>query len=380
MFKKKHRITPRDLEKLSAYLDGQLSSREIVKLQARLKDDLQMQKALDELRTTRLLLRSLPRLRAPRNFTLKAEMVGLRTAPRRSSYPAFGYASVAATLLLVLVFVADRASFVNTTQITALQSAAQSTQMEEIVETMVVESLSAEGISATDAEVMLEMEAPMMAAEAQDSSLAGESAPVDELEPTSEVYPEPTESSATETEAQTTPPPSMKIVPEASATSSASMQESTGLLPAIPTATPTPTPFMINGTEVIGVGGGLADTPYLTETPTPEYSETPTASPTPSPTCTFTITPSPTELPAPSDTPLPPEPSAPAEMLLKQQVASETPQPPASLAEQMQDERPIQRVEQGQPARSWFLAIEIVLGLLAAGSGLIFLYLYRKSN
>ena len=105
---------------LSAYLDGQLSSKDIARLQVRLKDDRQMQVALEELRMTREALRSLPRLRAPRNFTLTPEMVsrraGRRPAARRPAYPVFGFASLVASLLLVFVFVADRMSFANTAQ------------------------------------------------------------------------------------------------------------------------------------------------------------------------------------------------------------------------------------------------------------------------
>ena len=170
-------VTPRDQEMLSAYLDGQLSSKEIARLQVRLQDDLQMQIALDELRLTRAALRSLPMLRAPRNFTLTPQMVGMRTAASRPAYPAFGFASLLASLLLVLVFVADRMNFIGTAQTVALQNAAQSTQMEELVQTMVVEGLAAEGVTALQSEATQLKEAPMAAAQSEAGSRIVATAP-----------------------------------------------------------------------------------------------------------------------------------------------------------------------------------------------------------
>ena len=60
------RITHRDWEALSAYLDGQLNRKERDRLEARLKASAELQDALEQLRRTRSLLRSLPPMRAPR--------------------------------------------------------------------------------------------------------------------------------------------------------------------------------------------------------------------------------------------------------------------------------------------------------------------------
>lgn len=60
----------RDLELLSAYLDGELSDRERLALEKRLSQDKTLRAALDGLRETVSLVQSLPRLKAPRNFTL----------------------------------------------------------------------------------------------------------------------------------------------------------------------------------------------------------------------------------------------------------------------------------------------------------------------
>ncbi len=101
------KISPHDEELLSVYLDGQLAPKERDRLEARLREDAQLRSLLVELRRTRAILRSQPRLRAPRNFTLTPQMVGkpARMAPR--GYPALRLASVLAGLLFVLVLVGD---------------------------------------------------------------------------------------------------------------------------------------------------------------------------------------------------------------------------------------------------------------------------------
>ncbi len=93
----------RDLELLSAYLDGELRPSDSTKLEARLKTDPELVSVLDDLRAARILLRKLPSRKAPRNFTLTRKMVG-QNPPLPRSYPLFRYASVVATLLLFLTF------------------------------------------------------------------------------------------------------------------------------------------------------------------------------------------------------------------------------------------------------------------------------------
>ncbi len=104
-------LSPRDWEILSAYLDRQLRPKEIVSLETRLSADPDLSAALGELQRTRDALRNLPRLRAPRNFTLTPQMVGQRSAwrPRSAARlaPVFGFASALATFLLILVIVGD---------------------------------------------------------------------------------------------------------------------------------------------------------------------------------------------------------------------------------------------------------------------------------
>ncbi len=61
-------------ELLSAYLDGQLSGEEQMQLEARLANDVLLQKELEALRRTVAMVRELPRLPVPRNFILPQAM------------------------------------------------------------------------------------------------------------------------------------------------------------------------------------------------------------------------------------------------------------------------------------------------------------------
>jgi hypothetical protein len=93
----------RDVEKLSAYLDGQLKPSEIARLETRLQTEPQLASILKDLRQTRGLLRQLPQRRAPRNFTLTPKMVGQKP-PLPRTYPIFRFATALATLFLFLTF------------------------------------------------------------------------------------------------------------------------------------------------------------------------------------------------------------------------------------------------------------------------------------
>lgn len=66
----------RDLELLSAYLDGELTDREREALEKRLAQDGTLRATLQSLRDTVALVRDLPPLKAPRNFTLDPAVYG----------------------------------------------------------------------------------------------------------------------------------------------------------------------------------------------------------------------------------------------------------------------------------------------------------------
>ncbi len=103
--KKRSVIRPRDLELLSAYLDGELAPRQVERLRARLQRDAPLRQELESLRATRTLLRGLPAVRAPRNFTLSPEMVHQPRWPRL--FPALRLATALAAVALALVVGAD---------------------------------------------------------------------------------------------------------------------------------------------------------------------------------------------------------------------------------------------------------------------------------
>ncbi len=99
-------VSPHDLEILSAYLDRQLKPAEHARLQARLEKETELAAALESLRNTRRMLRSLPRARAPHNFTLTPAMAGIRPA-QPAFLPGLRLASVLAAALLVVVLAGD---------------------------------------------------------------------------------------------------------------------------------------------------------------------------------------------------------------------------------------------------------------------------------
>lgn len=99
----------RDIENLSAYLDGQLSASDAARLEARLKTDPELDSVLSDLRATRGILKKLPARKAPRNFTLTRQMVGLKP-PMPRAYPLFRLATVFASILFLFSFTATTLS------------------------------------------------------------------------------------------------------------------------------------------------------------------------------------------------------------------------------------------------------------------------------
>jgi hypothetical protein len=93
----------RDIEQLSSFLDGQLKESDSKRLETRLASDPELASVLNDLRAARGILRKLPARKAPRNFTLTRQMVGLKP-PLPKTYPIFRFATAFTTLLLVMTF------------------------------------------------------------------------------------------------------------------------------------------------------------------------------------------------------------------------------------------------------------------------------------
>ncbi len=96
-----HHLSRRDLEALSAYLDGELRPAEARRLEARLHKEAQLRMALAELRSLREAVRALPVARPPRSLALTPEMVGRRSGAR--PYPALQLATALATAAFLVV-------------------------------------------------------------------------------------------------------------------------------------------------------------------------------------------------------------------------------------------------------------------------------------
>ena len=106
-------LSTHDWEILSAYLDGELTSQEKTRLEHSLQQRIDLQQALDELRRTRIILRSAARVRAPRNFSLTPAMVGELKPSRKPlfSFNTLRLSSALASVLLVLTVIGEWFSF-----------------------------------------------------------------------------------------------------------------------------------------------------------------------------------------------------------------------------------------------------------------------------
>ncbi|HEX2907823.1 MAG TPA: hypothetical protein VHO69_13225 [Phototrophicaceae bacterium] len=94
------RITDFDLQLLSDYLDGALTETERSTLETRLDTEPDLQQELETLQYTVDLVRGLPPIKAPRNYTLQTRPVRLWVFPTTATFSAISAA--AATLLIVV--------------------------------------------------------------------------------------------------------------------------------------------------------------------------------------------------------------------------------------------------------------------------------------
>ena len=102
----RHKRT-QDLNTLSAYLDHALRESEKKHLETRLAQEPELRERLKNLRRTKQMIGFLPRLKAPRNFTLTPEMVTVRK-PRQPLFLTLRFATAVATFLLVALFGFER--------------------------------------------------------------------------------------------------------------------------------------------------------------------------------------------------------------------------------------------------------------------------------
>lgn len=99
-------LSKKDWELLSAYVDGELQGKNLKYVEDRLKTDARLQHALEDMQQMKSAMAQVRHVRAPRNFTITAEMAGQK--PReRQMYMAFRFASVLASVLFVVFVMSD---------------------------------------------------------------------------------------------------------------------------------------------------------------------------------------------------------------------------------------------------------------------------------
>ena len=99
----KMNYSPKDWQLLSIYLDRQLSNQDVLKIEKRLASEPQLQQALREMQQTRYLLQHAKKVSVPRSFTLTPEMAAQIHPAKKPLFPLFSFASVIATIFLVVV-------------------------------------------------------------------------------------------------------------------------------------------------------------------------------------------------------------------------------------------------------------------------------------
>jgi hypothetical protein len=290
----KYPVSARDVELISAYLDDQLSPKDRSLLETRLKTEPALRNELQELSQTRLLLHNLPRLRAPRNYYVKAETIPDRTTFRLA--PVFGIVSAVASLLLVLVIFGS--TFFKTSQPVAMAPVAPMAQQ--------VTNTPPETVRSSIApEVTNEVQPPLLVSAPKLSSPTSSTVSTDVVQ----------SGNATPTTIYLNayPPTS---TPENGVTINQQPDEMNRILCeeyyggwGYPTLTsaydcPTPTPTLTptpSSTSSIFSNIVSATTSTPTETPTPTSTASPTPTETPTATPSSSPTPSPTATPSPTD-------------------------------------------------------------------------------
>lgn len=182
-------ITDREFEALSAYMDGELSKKARSQLETQLETNQELQETFEQLQRTRSVIRSLPKMRAPRNYFLTPEMAGV-VQKTHKAFPILRLASVLATLVLILVFMGDIFVLPTLTlsESEAVQFAAPaaSEAIQPVLEAEIVESQLPEAPAEGESDrAMSEEPAPPPAAAEAMEMVEEEAAPVEKTQPLS---------------------------------------------------------------------------------------------------------------------------------------------------------------------------------------------------
>jgi len=342
-------LSPQEWQALSAYLDGQLSARERRQVETRLQARAELRTDLEELRQTRSVLRSLPKRRAPRNFTLTPAMVaslgGKRPQPRRA-YPFFRLASALASFLLVMTFLGDLAIGATIRNLATSRQAAP---------------MAADSTGVTD------FGQPQGTALAQQAPAAPAPTPTPEIAVFSESYPAPAAGPEDQSPTETPAAETMLAVPQEPVLDPTIIARMTAAPP--------------------GMGGGVEDIPppsgmgaageNPTEDPSVFMKAAPTASPEPAQASSPASEASPPPpdgrmmIPSPEPTLLPEAEIPPTEALPMPELQAQA-EPNLAMTEE--------EARGSADPRSVLRPIEWILGIIAVLTGLAALYLRGKPN
>ena len=102
---KSRMLSQSDIEKVSAYLDGELVERDKAILEARLKLEPELFAVLQELRVIKGSLNELPEVRIPRSFTLSSETIDSK--PSVFTFPRLQFATALVGIALVMRVAAE---------------------------------------------------------------------------------------------------------------------------------------------------------------------------------------------------------------------------------------------------------------------------------
>jgi anti-sigma factor RsiW len=146
-------MTSQDFDRLSAYIDDELTPAEKAALEARLAAEPELRDTLRDLRLTVRALRALPPVKPPRSFTLTPAQAGLagRAQPRRSLFPTLRLAAAFSALMLTVVIAGDLGSGVLATR-TALNTGAAEEAATELVQMPAAAPLPSETAAEPDVE------------------------------------------------------------------------------------------------------------------------------------------------------------------------------------------------------------------------------------
>jgi len=281
----KNQITLRDYELISAYLDNQLSDKDRAFLETRLKADPELRNELHEISKTRILVHSLPKLKAPRNYYVNATAV--RARPTLRLAPVFGIVSAVASVLLALVIFGS--TFLESNPQVAMAPSLPVAD-ETIAVQQEVELSAASPSSPTEAAPVVMMGAPLVASPTPNIG-ALKAGPTEHATPTTVylyAYP------------PTSTPENLTTLNEVQVETDRIHCEEIYGSSAYPTLSsqyncPTPSPSSTSSEYSLSIQSSTSITPTITSTPTATL--TPTTTPTPTPTNTPTPTASPTPTP-----------------------------------------------------------------------------------